>query len=353
MTDLFKKPKNMRREDGTRKYAFVTFIMMNDSFLPGGLMLAYGLRKQNLDADIICMVTEKISDETKEALEMVYDYVIEVNEIFVHHKRRQKRQDRPFLFTRFHSLRLGKDGDLGFNYEKIVMLDSDVFPMRNYDHLFTLDTPAGTVNEKREYCLEYDDQGNYILPDNVMENKKWKWHEVYDDICPHGSKIPADICNRVKEDPSNMGVNSSLLVLTPSVKEFNSIMEDIQKPEVQDFIGDVFNWPEMQYISTRWAGDITNVDLIFNGFGGYPDISILYGLHYAGFKPWSFKYKKKIYNLGKHIDFQFWYVNFINLVTIDYPQLMQFKKIRKLLDEILDFQRYLGKFEFKQQEVRL
>jgi hypothetical protein len=47
MIDL-KTPENMRRADGTRKYAFVTFIMMNDSFLPGGLMTAYGLKKKKL-----------------------------------------------------------------------------------------------------------------------------------------------------------------------------------------------------------------------------------------------------------------------------------------------------------------
>lgn len=345
MMDFLQKPDSMRREDGTRKYAFVTFIMMNDSFLPGALMLAYGLKKENYDADIVCMVTEKISQKTKETLSLLFDHVVEVEEIYIYHKRRQKRQDRPFLFTRFHAFRLGGDGDLGFNYDKIVMLDSDVFPLRNYDHLFTLNTPAGTVNEKREYCLEYDEKGKYIVTDDMIENKKWKWHQVYDPICPHGSKIPVDICNRVKEDPSNMGVNSSLLVLTPSMDEFHSIMEDIQKPEVQKYIGDIFNWPEMQYVTIRWKEKWTNVDLIFNGFGGYPDISILYGLHYAGFKPWSFKHKKKIYIMGQHKDFQFWYVNFIEMVTKDYPELMKFNKIRKLYNDILEFEEYLGKFD--------
>ncbi len=174
MNQFIEKPKTMRREDGSRKYAFVTFIMMNDSFIHGALMLAHGLRKGNYDADLVCMVTENISKETREALAIMYDYVVEVDEIYIHHKRRQKRQDRPFLFTRFHAFRLGSDGDLGFNYEKIVVLDADVYPLENYDHLFTLNTPAGTVNEKREYCLEYDEEGNYIIPKDVIKTKKWK-----------------------------------------------------------------------------------------------------------------------------------------------------------------------------------
>lgn len=341
------KPNVMRRKDGKRKYAFVTFIMMNDNFLPGGLMLAYGLRRGNYDADLVCLVTEKISQKCREALSMLYDYVIEVNEVFVYHKRRQERQDRPFLFTRFHALRLGKDGDLGFDYEKVAVIDADVFPLKNYDHLFTLDTPAGIVNEKREYCVEYDEAGKYIIPPDLKEKRKWKWHEVYDKICPHGREIPKYICDRVKEDPSNMGVNSCLLVLTPSMDEFNSIMEDISREETQKYIGDMFNWPEMQYATMRWAGKWKSIDLKFCGFGGYPSISMLYGLHYAGFKPWSFKYKKKIYKLGLHKDFQFWYVNFIEMVTKDYPQLMKFHKIKKLFNNILEFQEYLGGFNYE------
>ena len=142
-----------------------------------------------------------------------------------------------------------------------------------------------------------------------------------------------------------MGVNSSLLVLTPSIDEFRSIMKDTNKSEIKKYIGDIFNWPEMQYATMRWSGKWTNVDLIFNGFGGYPDISILYGLHYAGFKPWSFKYKNKIYKLGVHKDFQFWYVKFIEMVTKDFPRLRKFKKIEKLLKCILEFEKYLGGFQ--------
>lgn len=341
------KPAFMRRSDGSRKYAFVTFMMMNDSFIPGALMLAHGLRKGNYDADLVCMVTENISPWVREALAVLYDYIAEVEEIFIYHKRRQSRQDRPFLFTRFHALRLGSDGDLGFNYDKIVMLDADVFPLKHYDHLFTLETPAGTVNEKREYCLEYDENGKYIIPEDIMVRQKWKWHDIYDPVCPHGSKIPAHICERVKEDPSNMGVNSSLLVLTPSIDEFYSIMEDVERPEVQQYIGDVFNWPEMQYATIRWAGQWTNVDLRFNGFGGYPSIDLLWGLHYAGFKPWSFKYKKKIYKLGQHPDFQFWYINFMEMVAECYPELHRFGKIRKLMSDIVEFRDYLGGFSYE------
>lgn len=320
------------------KNAFVTFIMMNDSFLPGALMLANSLRKGCYKADILCLVTEKISNEVKEILNIVYDYVVEVDEIYIYHKRRQERQDRPYLFTRFHALRLGSDGGLGFDYEKVVVLDADVLPIKNYDELFLLDTPAGTVNEKRDYCLEYDSNGKYIIPNDIYERKKWKWHTVYDDICPHGSKIPKYICERVLEDSNNMGVNSSLLVLTPSIKEFNSIIDDVKRDEVLELIGDKFNWPEMQYATIKWRNQWHNVDLIYNGFGGYPSISILNGIHYAGFKPWNFKNKNKIIRLYKRPDFKYWYKEFIIMVAKDYPELLSYKKVTKLHKNILELQ---------------
>lgn len=335
------KPQTMRRNDGSRRYAFVTFIMMNDSFLPGALMLAYGLRRGNYDADLLCLVTENISAGARELLAELYDHVVQVEEIFIHHKRRQSRQDRPFLFTRFHALRLGADGGLGFDYDKIVMLDCDVFPRRHYDHLFTLNTPAGTVNERREYCLEYDERGRYVIPPDTLETGKWKWHQVYGPVCPHGSPIPKAICQRVASDPSNMGVNSSLLVLTPDKKEFDAIMADVRRPEIKKLVGDVFNWPEMQYATLRWAGKWTNVDLIFNGFGGYPSIDLLYGLHYAGFKPWNFKQRKKLLTLGRHPDFQYWYQQFLCLVT-DYPRLRKYPKIRDIVGQITALQHELG-----------
>ena len=55
--------------------------MMNDSYLPGTLMVAYALRQQAVTADLVCMVTSEISEFAREALNIVYDKVIEVDSI--------------------------------------------------------------------------------------------------------------------------------------------------------------------------------------------------------------------------------------------------------------------------------
>ncbi len=53
------KPLMMTREDGSRKYAFVTFLMMNDHFLPGILMQGNQLRQGNYNADLVSLGNRK------------------------------------------------------------------------------------------------------------------------------------------------------------------------------------------------------------------------------------------------------------------------------------------------------
>jgi len=117
-------------------------------------LLAYELRKQKVPANIICMITEHLSDEAKKALSLIFDHVIDVQSIYVPRKRRQQRQDRPYMFTRFNALRLGSDGDLVYNYDKIVIIDADVLPIENYNDLLDVDAPARILNESRSQFME-------------------------------------------------------------------------------------------------------------------------------------------------------------------------------------------------------
>ncbi len=325
----------MRRPNGRSRYAFVTFLMLNDSYLPGVLLLAYGLRRQNTQSDLICMVTEEISRPARQALAQLYDQVIDVEKVYVPHSRVQKRPYLPYVFTRLHALRLGADGDLGHTYEKIVLLDADLLPLRHYDHLFTLPAPAGTINERKTHVMEWGEDGNFIIPDSVAQNGTWNWHQIYAE-CAHGQPIPAEITNRVNDDPSNMGVISSLLVLEPSLAEFNAIMADIQSTAVQPLVSDAFDWPEMQYLTLRYSGQWTNVDLRFHSLNGYPTLDVLYGIHYTGFKPWQFRRQGSMERYGRRDDFQLWFRLYREMIQA-YPLLQSNRKLRSLLQKIEEF----------------
>jgi glycogenin glucosyltransferase len=329
----YELPTQVRRADGSARFAFVTFLMLNDSYLPGALTLARALRKQRVRADLVCLVTEGVTRDAHDALSQLFDRVVDVPRIFVPHKRRQKRQDRPFMFTRMNALRLGRDGDLGFDYEKVVVIDADVLPLRYYEHLFLLDAPAGIINERKSHFIESNPDGSYRIPASVETTGTWKWHELYDRTCPHGHKIPREITDRVRENTTNLGINGSLFVFEPDMDEFQRIERDVRRPEVLRLVGDLYDWPEMQYLTLRWSGRWTNVDLRFSGFNGYPCLSVLCGTHFAGFKPWSFKKEKAIARWARYDDFQLWFREYEAMLSA-YPRLRKVRRLERLFKSV-------------------
>ncbi|MBN2006863.1 MAG: hypothetical protein JXA21_26150 [Anaerolineae bacterium] len=333
MNHTYPAPNAMRRPDGSARFAFVTLLMLNDNYLPGVLAQAFALRRQKTQADLACLVTEEITAEARDALKVLYTHVIEVDKIFIPYARRQARQYVPFVFTRMHALRMGAGGDLGLRYEKVVELDADVLPMRHYDHLFSLPAPAGILNERKEHFLDYDAQGRYIIPPSVATSGTWRWHAVYDSLCPHGARIPQEVTDRVRSDPTNMGVNSAVLVFAPSQAEFDAIREDLTRPDVLPLVGDAFEWPDMQYLTMRWSGQWTNIDVRFCGFSGYPNLKILFGTHYAGLKPWHFHKTQAMARYGRFEDFQYWFAQYRAMLAA-YPALRRVKRLAKLLEDI-------------------
>ncbi len=307
------------------KHAYVTFIIRNDTFLPGALVFAYALKKQDTKKDLVCIVSDNISENARQSLSKVYDVVLVLEEIFVPHAERHDRQDRPFLFTRFNAFRLGYDGDLNHHYQKILIADADVLPIQKYDALFDLSTPAGIINEFKEYCVE-SDNGAYIIPDSVSIDGTWKWHEVYKDI-PFGTLIPKPITDRVHTDKNNMGVNAALYLFTPSMTLFNDILADVAQHQTQTTISQ-YRWPEMQYITTKMSGKWHNMDLKYASFNGYPTLSVLNGIHYAGLKPWQINHRS-VKHYAKYEDYQLWYAVFMAMID-DIPALLDNRKIHQL-----------------------
>ncbi len=307
-----------------RDHAFVTFVIRNDSFIPGALVFAYALKRQGVRADIVCLAGDKVTPRGVATLNIVFDDVLVIDELFVPHDNRHERQDRPFLFTRFHAFRMGPDGDLGCAYKKIVLADADVLPLADYQTLINQPVPSGILNEKKAYCMESQD-GAYVIPPSVEIDGTWNWHAHYRDI-PHGAKIPKTITDRVKDDPKNMGVNAALYVLRPNQAMFEGMLEDVTSEETLSKIR-AFPWPEMQYITMKYSGQWHNLDLRFASFNGYPDIAVLKGIHYAGLKPWQLNHRS-IMHFAKNEDYRLWYAVFMAMVE-QYPDTTQHPKVRR------------------------
>lgn len=326
-------PSKMRRADGSARYAYVTFLLFNlsNQYVSSALLQAFALKRMHTQADTICMITPDAPSDIHHALAVVFDHVIEVPPIFIPHSRRHDRADLPFLFTRFQALRLGADGDLGFAYEKVLILDADVLPLRHYDHLFSLAAPAGIINEDKAHFMDYDENGRYRIPDSVYVDGTWEWHRIYGEICPHGEIIPKTITDRPAQDVENLGIIGALFLLAPSRDLFRAIMEDVYRPEVYPLVSDGYSLPDMQYLTVYFSGQWTSIDLRFCGLSGYPSLDVLYGTHYAGnIKPWS--YNKAALKSHRYFpDFQYWYEQLLIMMSAAYPPLQNNNRLRREL----------------------
>ncbi len=307
------------------KNAFVTFVMMNDKFVPGALVFAHAIKKQKIHADVICMITPEVSKNAKTALKTIYDDVITIDPIIIHHHDRQKRQDRPFLFTKLQAFRLGKDGDLNKSYEKIIIADADILPICDYESLFDIKAPAGIINEHKHHCVESND-GKYIKHSYHKDTSSWRWHYIYRS-CPHGFMIPKKITDRVKDDKKNLGVNVCLCRIDPNMTEYHSILNDLNNQAVKELIA-TFPCPEMQYLTLKYSGSWHNIDIKYASFNGYPDINILFGTHFAGQKPWQIK-NPSVKHYAKYKDYQLFFHSYIDMIHT-YPKLNQYIKLNQL-----------------------
>jgi glycogenin glucosyltransferase len=312
--------------------AFVTFLMLNDAFLPGALLQGYELMKQAPGIARVCLVTDGVSARARSGLQRIFDHVIPVDTIFAPHRRRHARQDRPFLLTRLQALRLGPDGDLDLGFRKIVLLDADILPLKRFAQLFLVDTPAGILNERKSHFVTINGDGRHVRPKDVDINGRWVWHEIYQRI-GHGARIPRHITDRVHTDPGNLGVNTALMVLRPSQREYLAILADLQRPGIIKLLTETFDWPDMQYLTMRWSGRWVNLDLSFCGISGYPSLAALCGTHFAGFKPWCTKQVSAFSRYSRFPDFVYWHERFLELMD-DYPELHRLPRLADLAERI-------------------
>lgn len=306
--------------------AYVTFLMFSDSYLPGCLMTAYGLRRQRTRARLVCMVTADVTAGAREALRALYDDVVPVDELNPPRDEQGSRQFVPRVFTRFNALRLGPDGGLARDYRKVVLLDADLLPLRDYDDLWELPAPAGLINERRDHVVELDADGCIVQPEGPSV-----WHRVYGSVCPHGAPIPREITDRVGTDHTNRGINGSLFVFEPSAAEYEAFRSWIASPGIADLVRRHWRWPDMQAATLYWSGRWTSIDVSYSVLYAYPSVESARGLHFAGVKPWAWREDGFARRLQRFPDYRLWSTLYREMLA-RYPELRALRRV-SLLDE--------------------
>lgn len=277
------------------KFAYITLLFPNKTgectYLDGALLLAFGLRKQNTKYKLICMVTPDTSQDTINILQSIYDeivvvdYITPVNnkgitiikDIFSKNDYFNDYQYREIchVFTKLHIFDSNK-----FSYDKLVFIDNDIIPIKNYDELFDLETPAGWVEQILELNQDF---GKYYT-------RIWgQWNNI-----GHGSLIP-DFITNIYEEPGSC-VNAGLLVIKPDKKLFDFFIKQLQTPKHKWFgknhihkgcidilrrFVNYYPFPEQCYLTQHFSGQWHMIDGLYATWG-LKDNS--YGMHMAGLK---------------------------------------------------------------------
>jgi hypothetical protein len=325
--------KNINKSD----HAYVTLFFpgYNDKmeisygYLMGTLLVAYMLRNcpQNYSlikndingtkANIVCMITPDIPKHIIEILKLYYDDVVTVPYIgwkgclvpdnikkdeskFIEIQDVSKGNINPIHAYSKVFTKLNIFNKKLLPYKKVILLDTDLFPLGYFDSLFSIDTPAGCIEHRR---LQIDELGVQ------------SWGYDRSQFVNHGHQIPkylTDIENIFSSD-----INASLLIVTPDDNEFRSMINELQTP-LDRWFGEDLNhkgfWlgnnyydfyflPEQNYLTKRFSGKWKSVDLGFSTW--LIDIENCFGFTFAGFvvKPWEVQSAFHKYSVNPYSQF--------------------------------------------------
>ena len=301
-----------------KKYAYCTFLIESDRYLPGILTFAYALKKQKINAELICIVTQEIPTECIKIISHLYDFVFCVKQTIVKNQNTKKRSDREKLFVRFAILDIIEKKHM--SYDKIIICDSDILPFRNFSELCHYPAPSGILNEKKENVIGFN------------ENNQWIWYDIYQNIPPK-AHIPKEVTDRVRNDKTNLGVNSAIYVFEKNTISYHEIANDLKDAGVIKMISE-FAWPDMQYMTSKLSGQWHNLDIKYASFNSFPNLHCIFGTHYSGMKPWDI-YNRSWLHYCKHEDYKLWICIFLNMIR-EYPVFKTSTRLRKLQQFLLN-----------------
>lgn len=302
--------KKFMKDKGKNKFAYAFGMFPypktgKAAYLDGCILGALGLKRQKVNADVICFVTPDINLQDRMKLAVVFDKVIRVPYISPYDmpddgqeelktiKMDPKIFDNCNKYTKMHPythvfFKLHIFNPELFPYKKVCFVDSDLVPMNYYDSLFMLDTPAGWVEYRKKFPYK----------------ESYAWDRC--DFLKHGEKIPKIFTD--VDTPGGADVNAGLMVVSPNKKEYDSMIRQITSP-LQSWMGpekyhkgyydfnfdnpigskfvpNSYCYPEQNYLTKRYSGKWTFIEFAFQSWSLDPCNS--FGIHMAAFnpKPW-------------------------------------------------------------------
>lgn len=163
--------------------AFVT-LLLNDSYLPGALVLAKSLRETHTDTPLVILYVKKeLSDDVYNEIQQcgLFDRTIAIDGDVLGTRNRFELDhllQRTELSNTMSKLNVWRLVD----YSKVIYLDSDTLIVDNIDHLFERDLPIGGISAASDSGWpDIFNSGVFITkPDLGIYDKLLKFYQTED-----------------------------------------------------------------------------------------------------------------------------------------------------------------------------
>lgn len=330
--------KFLKKSKKKNKYAYVYILLKSSQsyikYIIAALVSAYSLRKQKTKFDIVVLVDKYIFDNYYNLLKIIFDK-IKLIEVLLPNENLIKdiqRESWKFLYNKIHLFKL-------IEYKKILMINTNILPLKNYDYIFNYNTPAG-IFIKKEYESDFD----YIKFENKNKfvNREDDWVKEYKKIICNYKNI-----NELKKKEKNLHkqftqkllhysnydwyIQGSLLLYEPSLKTYNNLYDIIKgnnkKYKNLYFTNDEFFFTyyfrkKWNFIDNRFSSNIFSKK--------YPYLEFIFGLKYNTGKPFLFNKKKKR-KYVKYKEYKLW-INYYNELKDKYPSIKNYIDLDNLFN---------------------
>ena len=315
------------------KCAFVTLLMINDSYLPGIILSGCQLKTIAPEIDRICMVTPDISNKAIKIIKHLYivkkvEY-IEIDTSLSDLSNNQIKYIYAKTFTKLNCFKLIK-------YDKIVLFDADMIPLRGLKELFLYPTPSfpflghirlwGKELEKR---LEYYNKfvcNKFFNGERITKTKLIDYEKIIKDII----KITKNN-NNLKTLYTKQIYETTISVLKPSINTYdkciNKLNFHVKYKHIQHLKGDTtflteFYKYKIHFLDIRYLGRWVN-------FNNIKEICFID--EYSKIKPWDLNNL----NTNQIKNNKLWWYCYI-FVLNNNKHFLKYKELSKLYYDILN-----------------
>ena len=293
------------------RYAYTTLLMRGEGYLPGCLALGAALRWHvQTRAALVCLVDDSVAAWAREMLERVYDRVLLVSRLQAHESSFPAEMlSDPYrdMYTKLHIF----DAHL-FPYRQVVFVDADLLPIRRFDHLFTLRSPAAVI-------------------ESVAPTSQWTWVRHMQDV-QHGRPVKPEMLELSSDQDVTGGINGGLLVIQPDRGVFEDMAARVKRPmsewgprhRAHADRGIRYGFAEQHFLQVEFQDAWTAVDPRFNSMR--TDFPHSFGVHWTiGRKPWE-----NLGNPGGSVSEAFWAMTWETL-RLHYPEMCAELERRELV----------------------